>query len=240
MTAMLPVGYRRNGKPIWPIRGAEDPPATLEDAIRRLESLRSDLVTERARRQNAETREQEQKTLVLTVTGERDQARQQLAAQPDVEQRLATARAEGHQAGKAAADAEWQPKLVNQTAALVATKARQAAIDAGIRPEQTPPEGAPDRVGRFLALVDMAGVTGDDGAIKADELATRVKNAATANPEFVTASSAGGGASTYSAASGSGQGATGASPEQLGAKVDAALAQMHQTLRLPAPTAQGT
>jgi hypothetical protein len=240
-TAVLPVGFTRKGKPVYPIRGAEDPPTTLEDALRRMDSLRSDLVRERGRRESAEQREQQAKTDLDSRTRERDEARQQAAAgSGDVDRRIAEARTQGEQAGKQAADAEWSPKLVQQTASLVRMQARQIAVDHGVKPEKEPPKDAPDRVGRFLALVDLAGVTDNDGAINSEQLAERVKNAAMANPEFVTASGgapAGGG---YQAAGGSGQGAGAASGDvTFQNKVDSALANMHRTLHLPAPQSNG-
>lgn len=230
-----PEGYRKDGRPILPIRGAEDPPTTLEEAQRRIDSLQSDLVRARDRRTSAESREQEARRLLDERTTERDRLQQQAnAGAGDVDRRIAEARTQAEQAARAAADAEWSQRLVQRSAELVQTRARQVAIDAGIRPEQNPPEGAADRVARFLALVDLQGVTGDDGAVNGDELATRVRNAAAANPEFVSASTAGGGRpGGYSAAPGSGQGATGGPPDQIGSKVDQALADMHKTLRIP-------
>lgn len=226
------LGYRADGRPIFPIFGADDtPPTTLEEALRRLDSIRSDLVRERDRRQSAESREQEQRRLAEERTTERDRLQQQVqAGTGDVDRRIAEARTAALAEGRAAADAEWQPRLVARSAELVNQNARQAALDAGIRPEQQPPSDGPDRVARFLNLVDLNGVTADDGAVNADELATRVRTAATANPEFVSASGPG---RTYTAAPTSGQGAGGGPPNQLGDAVEAAAAAMRKTLRLP-------
>jgi hypothetical protein len=211
----------------------EDQPTTLEDAVARLDRLRSDLVRERDRRQGAETREQEARRLADEAAAERARLQQQIAAgSGDVDRRIAEARTQAEQAGRQAAEAEWSQRLVARSAELVRTQARQAAIDAGIRPEQEPPKNAPDRVNRFLALVDLNGVTADDGAVNADELANRVRTAATANPEFVTASgsTSGGG---FVAAPGSGQGASEGAPDQFKTKVDSAVSDMLRTLRLP-------
>lgn len=235
------------GRPVWPIFGAEDPPATLEDAIRRMDSLRSDLARERDRRQSAETREQEARRTVDERTVERDRLQQQVNANPaDVDRRIAEARTQGEQAGREAANAEWQPKLANATASLVVTQARQAALAAGVQPEKDAPKDAegkplPDRVARFLGLVDLKDITGDDGTVKSDELAVRIKAAATANPEFAAASTVGaGGRSTFVAAPGSGQGSQeGGEQVQFGDRVNSLVDQMCRTVRRPAPTNAG-
>lgn len=229
----VPVGYRKDGRPIFPIRGAEDPPATLEDALRRLDSVRSDLVRERDRRQSAETREQEARQQLDARTGERDTLQQQInAGAGDVERRISEARTQGEQAGRDAERADWQPRLAKQTAELIGARARQVAIDAGVKPEQAPPENGPDRVGRFLALVDLSGLTGDDGTVNADELSTRVRTTATANPEFLAVGAAMGGGNT-----GQGAGGGGAADVQLRAQVDQNVNDMFRTLRRPLPAA---
>lgn len=241
-----PAGYRKDGRPFYPILGGDDTaPATLEEALRRIaelqrsaDGLRSDLTRERDRRQTAETREQEQRRVAEERTSQRDGLQQQVnAGSGDVDRRIAEARTAALEEGRQAANAEWQPRLVQVSAQLVNNHARQAAIDAGVRPEQSPPENGPDRVSRFLALADLNGITADDGTVNAEELATRVRAAATSNPEFVSASSPG---RSYSAAPMSGQGASGGPPNQLGDAVEAAAAAMRKTLRIPEPAQTGT
>lgn len=235
-----PVGFRRDGRPIYPIRGAEDPP-TLEEAIRRINSLQADIASTRDKWQSERTRADTAERTLGERTAERDQVQQQLTSSTaDVDRRIAEARTQAEQTGRDAERAEWQPKLAKSTAEVIGAKARQAALDAGVKPEKEIPKDAsgnplPDRVGRFLAMVDMQGITGDDGVVNFDELVSRVKNTATANPEFLAVGAPMGGGGN----SGQGAGGGGAAQDiQLKQQVDANVAEMFRTLRIQPPATQ--
>lgn len=179
------------------------------------EALRRDLAAERDRRQQAER--------------ERDALRGQ-NVDADVTRRVEEARTTAATEARRVAEEEARQRLEPILARAVMTEARSAAVAAGVQAGEAA-EGGADRVDRFLRLVDLAGLVGDDGTVDSAVLTQRVADAAKTNPEFIAAGAKG----RRGDESGPQGGGAGPTTGRLSDRVDAALAAMRSELHIPAP-----
>jgi len=192
------------------------------------DALKVDAARERDRRQAAETAREAADKKATELQAELDRIRN-TTADEQAREREAQARRDGETTGRQAAVDEADQRLAPVLARLVATEARTAAVAAGVQPGEAV-DGQPDRVSRFLALVDLTGLVNDAGEIDSAALTQRVSEKAGQYPELVAAPS------RRAGNPGGPQDGSGPPHTKLSDRVSAVVAQMREELNIPAPT----